>query len=130
MLRHVHSVSISAFLCSICERHSPDSSNVSPFRHLPSPQKQTKKGGKPESGERRRKSLLPWYRKDRSKSKDRGEADYKRKKRQREREETGSVRSDLSGSRSSLASADLANLQRNAASREVRVAGEVTQGME
>ena len=85
------------------------------------PQKLSKKGGKTESGERRRKSLLPWHRKDRSKSKDRGEADYKRKKRQRDREETGSVRSDLSGSRSSLASADLANLQRNAVSREVRL---------
>ncbi|KAF0302019.1 Regulator of G-protein signaling loco [Amphibalanus amphitrite] len=89
------------------------------LRLQPEDKKQSKsKGGKQESGERRRKSLLPWHRKDRSKSKDRGEADYKRKKRQREREETGSVRSDLSGSRSSLASADLANLQRNAVSRE------------
>ncbi|XP_037090830.1 regulator of G-protein signaling loco-like [Pollicipes pollicipes] len=94
------------------------------LRTQPEDKKVAGKGGKPEAAERRRRSLLPWHRKDRSKSKDRGEADYKRKKRQREREETSSVRSDLSGSRSSLASADLAAIQRSAGSRQSLTSGE------
>jgi len=59
--------------------------------------------------DRRRKSLLPWHRKNRSKSKDRGETEYSKGQTQREHEaeDTVSIRSDVTSSRSSLASWDL-----------------------
>lgn len=58
----------------------------------------------------RRKSLLPWHRKNRSKSKDRGESEYKLSTSdpKRENEDVVSVRSEITSSRSSLASWDLA----------------------
>lgn len=58
----------------------------------------------------RRKSLLPWHRKNRSKSKDRGESEYKLSTLdpKRENEDVVSVRSEITSSRSSLASWDLA----------------------
>lgn len=78
------------------------------------------KKSKSDADERRRKSLLPWHRKDRSKSKDRGEAEYRRRKKmgQRNPSESSSVRSDMSGSRTSLNSSDIA-LGRRAVSKEV-----------
>lgn len=57
-----------------------------------------------------RKSLLPWHRKNRSKSKDRGESEYKLSTmdQKRDNEDGVSVRSEITSSRSSLASWDLA----------------------
>ncbi|KAL0269753.1 UNVERIFIED_CONTAM: hypothetical protein PYX00_007383 [Menopon gallinae] len=58
----------------------------------------------------RRKSLLPWHKKNRSKSKDRGESEYKLStmEQKRENEDVISVKSEITSSRSSLASWDLA----------------------
>lgn len=64
--------------------------------------------------DRRRKSLLPWHRKNRSKSKDRGEIEYIQKKNDvvasnENVDQTGkSGRNDLHSSHSSLTSLDLA----------------------
>ncbi|XP_059488201.1 regulator of G-protein signaling loco isoform X3 [Neocloeon triangulifer] len=73
--------------------------------------------------DRRRKSLLPWGRKHsgqaRSKSRDRGE--------ERVQDDSSSVRSELTGSRSSLASSDLALIQRNNNSRQSVSLGDVSQ---
>lgn len=57
-----------------------------------------------------RKSLLPWHKKNRSKSKDRGEYEYKLSTlaHKRDTEDVVSVRSEITSSRSSLASWDLA----------------------
>nr|XP_027229430.1 uncharacterized protein LOC113821163 isoform X2 [Penaeus vannamei] len=84
------------------------------------------KKSKSDADERRRKSLLPWHRKDRSKSKDRGEAEYRRRKKmgQRNPSESSSVRSDMSGSRTSLNSSDIA-LGRRAVSKESLTSGEL-----
>ncbi|KAK7079539.1 LGN motif protein, partial [Halocaridina rubra] len=84
------------------------------------------KKSKSDADERRRKSLLPWHRKDRSKSKDRGEAEYRRKKKinQRNQSDSSSVRSDMSGSRTSLNSSDLP-LVRRAVSRDSLTSGEL-----
>ena len=61
--------------------------------------------------DRRRKSLLPWHRKNRSKSKDRGESEYNCRKNSPERIDTlvdkNSI-NDVHSSRSSLTSLDLA----------------------
>ncbi|CAL4109978.1 unnamed protein product [Meganyctiphanes norvegica] len=83
------------------------------------------KKSKSDADERRRKSLLPWHRKDRSRSKDRGEAEYRRRKKlgQRNTSDSSSIRSDISESRTSLNS-DLAN-GRRAVSRESLTSGEV-----
>lgn len=69
----------------------------------------------------RRKSLLPWHRKNRSKSKDRGESEYKLSTldQKRENEDVVSVRSEITSSRSSLASWDLA--LRGSFSRQVNI---------
>lgn len=68
--------------------------------------------------DRRRKSLLPWGRKNsgqsRSKSRDRGAEE-------KVQDDSSSVRSELTGSRSSLASSDLALIQRNSNSRQVKL---------
>lgn len=58
----------------------------------------------------RRKSLLPWHKKNRSKSKDRGESEYKLStmEQKRENEDVISIKSEITSSRSSLASWDLA----------------------
>ncbi|XP_066959345.1 uncharacterized protein loco isoform X3 [Macrobrachium rosenbergii] len=85
------------------------------------------KKSKSDADERRRKSLLPWHRKDRSKSKDRGEAEYRRQKKMghRNQSDSSSVRSDMSGSRTSLnSSSDLA-LGRRAVSKESLTSGEL-----
>lgn len=70
------------------------------------------KKSRSDAEDRRRKSLLPWHRKNRSKSKDRGESEYNNKLRmlhqKQESEDTVSVRSDVTSSRSSLASWDVA----------------------
>ncbi|KAB7497147.1 Regulator of G-protein signaling loco [Armadillidium nasatum] len=78
-----------------------------------------------ENKERRRKSLLPWHRKDRSKSKDRGEAEYWRKKKlgHRTPSESSSARYDLSDSHTSLSSSDFAPANR-AVSKESLTSGE------
>ena len=65
----------------------------------------------------RRKSLLPWHRKNRSKSKDRGESEYSKLRTRRDQFDTVSIRSDVTSSRSSLASWDLA--LRGSLSRQV-----------
>lgn len=61
--------------------------------------------------DRRRKSLLPWHRKNRSKSKDRGESEYNQKKTEDSNVEETNVNpknSDIHSSKSSLTSLDLA----------------------
>lgn len=65
--------------------------------------------------DRRRKSLLPWHRKNRSKSKDRGESEYNQRKTDEAAEEEQSGYSgikngtvDMYNSKSSLTSLDLA----------------------
>ncbi|XP_071545051.1 regulator of G-protein signaling loco-like isoform X7 [Panulirus ornatus] len=84
------------------------------------------KKSRSDADERRRKSLLPWNRKDRSKSKDRGEAEYRRRKKQNQRNtsDSSSIRSDISGSRTSLNSSDLP-LGRRALSKESLTSGEL-----
>ncbi|KAK8748094.1 hypothetical protein OTU49_016311 [Cherax quadricarinatus] len=84
------------------------------------------KKSRSDAEERRRKSLLPWNRKDRSKSKDRGEAEYRRRKKQNQRNtsDSSSIRSDISGSRTSLNSSDLP-LGRRALSKESLTSGEL-----
>lgn len=83
------------------------------------------KKSRSDADERRRKSLLPWNRKDRSKSKDRGEAEYRRRKKSSHRNtsDSSSLRSDVSGSRTSLNSSDLP-LGRRVASRESLTSGD------
>ncbi|XP_063853944.1 regulator of G-protein signaling loco-like isoform X2 [Scylla paramamosain] len=83
------------------------------------------KKSRSDADERRRKSLLPWNRKDRSKSKDRGEAEYRRRKKNtlRNTSDSSSLRSDVSGSRTSLNSSDLP-LGRRVASRESLTSGD------
>ncbi|KAG7153808.1 Regulator of G-protein signaling loco-like, partial [Homarus americanus] len=83
------------------------------------------KKSRSDADERRRKSLLPWNRKDRSKSKDRGEAEYRRRKKhnQRNTSDSSSIRSDISGSRTSLNSSDLP-LGRRALSKESLTSGD------
>ncbi|XP_076062150.1 regulator of G protein signaling family member locomotion defects isoform X7 [Oratosquilla oratoria] len=87
------------------------------------------KKSKSDADERRRKSLLPWHRKDRSKSKDRGEAEYRRRKnllsRGTNNSDSSSIRSDVTGSRTSLNSSDLALVTRHAVSRESLTSGEI-----
>lgn len=70
-----------------------------------------------------RKSLLPWHKKNRSKSKDRGESEYKLTtlEQKGENEDVVSVRSEITSSRSSLASWDLA--LRGSFSRQVNLFG-------
>lgn len=61
--------------------------------------------------DRRRKSLLPWHRKNRSKSKDRGESEYNQKKTEDSKVEETNVNvknTDIHSSKSSLTSLDLA----------------------
>ncbi|CAB3362545.1 Hypothetical predicted protein [Cloeon dipterum] len=76
--------------------------------------------------DRRRKSLLPWGRKNsgqsRSKSRDRGE--------EKGHDDSSSIRSELTSSRSSLASSDLALIQRNTSSRQSVSLGDVSQSGE
>ncbi|XP_071448992.1 regulator of G-protein signaling loco isoform X2 [Hetaerina americana] len=91
--------------------------------------KQLKKS-RSDAEERRRKSLLPWHRKNRSKSKDRGETDYQKMRAAAAvaaallpnshtgADDASSSRSDLASSRSSLASSDLALIQRGALARQ------------
>ncbi|GLH10734.1 Regulator of G-protein signaling loco [Gryllus bimaculatus] len=74
----------------------------------------------------RRKSLLPWHRKNRSKSKDRGESEYNKLRmlhQKQDAEDTVSVRSDVTSSRSSLVSWDLA--LRGSFSRQSVTSGEL-----
>lgn len=75
------------------------------------------KKSRSDAEDRRRKSLLPWHRKNRSKSKDRGESEYSKARTRREQFDTVSIRSDVTSSRSSLASWDLA--LRGSLSRQV-----------
>ncbi|XP_049804565.1 regulator of G-protein signaling loco isoform X2 [Schistocerca nitens] len=84
------------------------------------------KKSRSDAEDRRRKSLLPWHRKNRSKSKDRGESEYNKMRminQQRETEDAVSVRSDVTSSRSSLASWDLA--LRGSFSRQSVTSGEL-----
>ncbi|KAK3876061.1 hypothetical protein Pcinc_019116 [Petrolisthes cinctipes] len=85
------------------------------------------KKSRSDAEERRRKSLLPWSRKDRSKSKDRGEAEYRRRKKQGQRNtsDSSSIRSDVSGSRTSLNSSSDMPLGRRALSKESLTSGEL-----
>ncbi|KAG0728441.1 Regulator of G-protein signaling loco [Chionoecetes opilio] len=87
------------------------------------------KKSRSDADERRRKSLLPWSRKDRSKSKDRGEAEYRRRKKHsgglRNNSDSSSLRSDVSGSRTSLNSSTDLPLGRRAASRESLTSGDL-----
>ncbi|KAG8236670.1 hypothetical protein J437_LFUL014398 [Ladona fulva] len=89
------------------------------------------KKSRSDAEERRRKSLLPWHRKNRSKSKDRGETDYQKMRAaaavvaaaqallpNARGDDASSSRSDLASSRSSLASSDLALIQRGALARQ------------
>ncbi|PSN42008.1 hypothetical protein C0J52_08253 [Blattella germanica] len=83
------------------------------------------KKSRSDAEDRRRKSLLPWNRKNRSKSKDRGESEYNKLRmlqQKRDTEDTVSVRSDVTSSRSSLASWDLA--LRGSFSRQSVTSGE------
>lgn len=83
------------------------------------------KKSRSDAEDRRRKSLLPWHRKNRSKSKDRGESEYNKLRmmqQKRDTEDTVSVRSDVTSSRSSLASWDLA--LRGSFSRQSVTSGE------
>ncbi|KAE8745451.1 hypothetical protein FOCC_FOCC007831, partial [Frankliniella occidentalis] len=75
--------------------------------------------------DRRRKSLLPWHRKNRSKSKDRGESEYSKLRTRREQYDTVSIRSDVTSSRSSLASWDLA--LRGSLSRQSVTSGDTSE---
>lgn len=74
---------------------------------IPTPSKLKKSLSNAE--DRRRKSLLPWHRKNRSKSKDRGETDYKKEEDGFDEDE-GPIdkRNDVHSSKSSLTSLDLA----------------------
>ncbi|KAK6635518.1 hypothetical protein RUM44_000770 [Polyplax serrata] len=74
-----------------------------------------------------RKSLLPWHKKNRSKSKDRGEYEYKLSTlaHKRDTEDVVSVRSEITSSRSSLASWDLA--LRGSFSRQSITSGEISE---
>lgn len=104
----------------------PGNETLDPDLRILHEDSQTKlKKSKSDADERRRKSLLPWHRKDRSRSKDRGEAEYRRRKKlgQRNTSDSSSIRSDISESRTSLNS-DLAN-GRRAVSRESLTSGEV-----
>ena len=83
------------------------------------------KKSRSDAEDRRRKSLLPWHRKNRSKSKDRGESEYNKLRmlqQKHDAEDTVSVRSDVTSSRSSLASWDLA--LRGSFSRQSVTSGE------
>lgn len=83
------------------------------------------KKSRSDAEDRHRKSLLPWHRKNRSKSKDRGESEYSKQRmleQKRDTEDTVSVRSDVTSSRSSLASWDLA--LRGSFSRQSVTSGE------
>lgn len=87
------------------------------------------KKSRSDADERRRKSLLPWNRKDRSKSKDRGEAEYRRRKKSsnsshRNASDSSSLRSDISGSRTSLNSSSDIQIGRRVASRESLTSGD------
>lgn len=83
------------------------------------------KKSRSDAEDRHRKSLLPWHRKNRSKSKDRGESEYNKIRmlqQKRDTDDTVSVRSDVTSSRSSLASWDLA--LRGSFSRQSVTSGE------
>jgi Raf-like Ras-binding domain. len=83
------------------------------------------KKSRSDAEDRHRKSLLPWHRKNRSKSKDRGESEYSKQRvleQKCDTEDTVSVRSDVTSSRSSLASWDLA--LRGSFSRQSVTSGE------
>lgn len=83
------------------------------------------KKSRSDAEDRHRKSLLPWHRKNRSKSKDRGESEYSKQRvleHKCDTEDTVSVRSDVTSSRSSLASWDLA--LRGSFSRQSVTSGE------
>jgi regulator of G-protein signaling len=83
------------------------------------------KKSRSDAEDRHRKSLLPWHRKNRSKSKDRGESEYNKLRmlqQKRDTDDTVSVRSDVTSSRSSLASWDLA--LRGSFSRQSVTSGE------
>ncbi|XP_034233546.1 regulator of G-protein signaling loco-like isoform X3 [Thrips palmi] len=83
------------------------------------------KKSRSDAEDRRRKSLLPWHRKNRSKSKDRGESEYSKARTRREQFDTVSIRSDVTSSRSSLASWDLA--LRGSLSRQSVTSGDTSE---
>ncbi|XP_021917974.1 regulator of G-protein signaling loco isoform X3 [Zootermopsis nevadensis] len=90
-----------------------------------SPNHSKLKKSRSDAEDRHRKSLLPWHRKNRSKSKDRGESEYNKIRmlqQKRDTDDTVSVRSDVTSSRSSLASWDLA--LRGSFSRQSVTSGE------